>query len=828
MAYDIGPKIGIDGEAEFRKSINAINQNIKTLGTEMAAVTSAYDKNDKSTANLTAQNEVLNKQITAQKEKLEKLNEGLAECTKKYGENDEKSLKWQAAVNTATAELNKMERQLAENNQALEDTGDGINDVSKNLDDAGSAGIKFGDILKANILSDAIISGVKALASAVTDFVKGTIDVGSQFDVSMSQVAATMGTTVDQIQELRDFAMEMGANTAFSASQAADALNYMALAGYDAEQSMEMLPNVLNLAASGSMELAAASDMITDSQTALGLTFEETSILVDQMAKAASTTNTSVSQMGDAILTVGGTAKNLAGGTKELNAVLGVLADNSIKGSEAGTHLRNIMLAMTPTTDAAVAAFEKLNLSSYDSEGNLRALSDIFADLSTALADYTDEEKTLILSDMFNKTDLASVNALLSTSAERWGEVYGAIENASGAAEAMAATQLDNLTGDITLFQSALEGAQIVISDQLTPTLRQFVQFGSEAISRLSTAFQEGGLSGAMEELGTVISDGLAMIMEMLPDMIEAGGQLLGSLIEGIIQNLPLLVEGAADIILTLASGITESLPEMIPTIVDIVLQIVETLIDNVDMLVDAAIEIIVALAEGLINALPTLLEKAPEIVENLVTAIVENAPKLLDSAWELIQSLARGIIDNLPEIGQAAIDIVNTVIDGVGDLWEDIKGVGKNIVNGIWEGIKGMAKWLKNKVTGFFSDVVGGVKDFLGIKSPSKVFAGIGGYMAEGLGVGFGKEIPDVQRRIDRSMNELVNSASGYTVPVQAAGAATSNGGQSPSGTDLAEAIKSAMAGMGVYLGDRQVGEIVTSRQRNKARASGAMVMTY
>ena len=157
----------------------------------------------------------------------------------------------------------------------------------------------------------------------------------------------------------------MGSTTAFSATQAADALNYMALAGYDTETSIEMLPTVLDLAASGSMDLARASDMVTDTQSALGLSLEETSDLVDQMAKTASKSNTSVEQLGDAMLTIGATARNVAGGTTELSTVLGVLADNGIKGSEAGTHLRNILLKMNPDTDKAVAAWENLGISAY-------------------------------------------------------------------------------------------------------------------------------------------------------------------------------------------------------------------------------------------------------------------------------------------------------------------------------------------------------------------------------------------------------------------------------------------------------------------------------
>lgn len=179
--------------------------------------------------------------------------------------------------------------------------------------------------------------------TAVAGFGMSATKTAMNFDSSMSQVAATMGYGVDELntagseaantyQTLSEFAQEMGAKTKFSASESADALNYMALAGYKADESMQMLPNVLNLAASGNMDLADASDMVTDAQSALGLRMDETTQLVDKMAAAASNSNTSVAQLGSAILTVGGTAKTLAGGTTELSTALGLLADNGIKG----------------------------------------------------------------------------------------------------------------------------------------------------------------------------------------------------------------------------------------------------------------------------------------------------------------------------------------------------------------------------------------------------------------------------------------------------------------------------------------------------------------
>lgn len=368
------------------------------------------------------------------------------------------------------------------------------------------------DTLKSSITAAAKAAAVAigAATAAIGAFAKASVETGMQFDSAMSQVAATMGKSVDEIGDLRDFAMEMGANTAFSATQAADALNYMALAGYDAEQSMQALPNVLNLAAAGGIDLAAASDMVTDAQSALGLSMEQSAVLVDQMAMASSKSNTSVAQLGDAILTVGGTAKNLAGGTTELSAALGILADNGIKGAEGGTALRNIILSLSAPTDTAAKAMKSLGVEVFDAEGNMRPLNDTFSDFSAALSSMTQGEQTQVLSEIFNKVDLKSVNALLANTGERFDELTGYIDNAAGAAEKMANTQLDNLAGDITLFKSALEGAQIILSDQLAPSLREFVQFGSEGISKIASAFQEDGLSGAMEAFGTVLSGAAA------------------------------------------------------------------------------------------------------------------------------------------------------------------------------------------------------------------------------------------------------------------------------------------------------------------------------
>ena len=357
-------------------------------------------------------------------------------------------------------------------------------------------------------------SGVKKLETAVKVFVLGkavkklvgfakdAVNTGMAFDSAMSQVAATMGVSTDEIGELREFAKEMGATTAFSANQAAEALNYMALAGYDAEKSMKMLPTVLNLAAAGGFDLGRASDMVTDAQSALGLSIEETETMVNQMAKTASRSNTSVEQLGDAMLTIGGTAKFMAGGTDRLQTVLGLLADNGIKGSEAGTHLRNILLKLSSPTEDGAKLIKELGLEIFDANGNMNDMQDIMLGLNDALSTMTQEDRMTALAELFNTRDLAAVNALLSTSEERWDDLGGSILEAQGAAEQMAQTQLGNLAGDITLLKSAAEGAKIEFSEGISPAIRDVVQRITKALSRPKT---QKFLKEVGQKLGEVI-----------------------------------------------------------------------------------------------------------------------------------------------------------------------------------------------------------------------------------------------------------------------------------------------------------------------------------
>lgn len=351
------------------------------------------------------------------------------------------------------------------------------------------------------------------IGTAVAGIGKAAIGVGQDFEAGMSQVAATMGISSDAVRRnegdfklLSDAAKQAGSTTQFSATQSAEALNYLALAGNDAQTSVSLLPTVLNAAAAGGLELGYASDLITDSMSALGLETEDTTTFVDQLAKTSQKSNTSLGQLGEAILTVGGTAKKLQGGTVELNTALGILADNGIKGAEGGTALRNVILSLSAPTDTAAKELKKLGVNAYDTNGNFRSLDDIFTDLLHSTDNLSESAKNQAFTKIFNKTDLKAVEALLANTGGRFDELSGAIEKSDGAAVAMAKTMNANLKGAFTELNSALEGAGIAIYEKFKEPLTKAVSAATKSIQGLIKAFNEGKLDKALIAIGSALS----------------------------------------------------------------------------------------------------------------------------------------------------------------------------------------------------------------------------------------------------------------------------------------------------------------------------------
>lgn len=628
-------------------------------------------------------------------------------------------------------------------------------------------------------IGKALSLGTKAIgaaSAAVVAFGASSVKTGMEFDKSMSQVYATMGDkanemveyngkTVSSMEALRDFAQEMGAKTAFSASQSADALNYMALAGYDAETSMNMLPNVLNLAAAGNMDLARASDMVTDTQTAFGISLERTSQMVDEMAKASSTGNTSVEQLGDAFLVVGGLAQELNGGLvtladgtqapvdgiQEMEIAMTAMANAGIKGSEAGTHMRNMITKLSSPTADGAKRLEEMGVSAFDAQGKMRSLSDIFGDLNKSMSTMTQQEKIQAISELFNTRDLASAEALLEAVGDDWDKIGESILDSNGAAEEMANTQLDNLAGDVTIFKSALEGVQIALSDKITPALRNFVKIGTEGMSELASAIKDGDMQGAMDALSGIIENVLQSIVEGLPQVVTAGVQLLGALASGIIANLPALGDAVTTILQYFGNMFMENAEAMGETALSLLTSLADGIQENLPIWLETALSLIQSLGEGIVEAFPEMANLGFEIISYLFNLVMDNAPNLIASGLDIVANIALGILNNLPTLITSGGALLNNLLSSFLDRLPEFLEKGGQFVVRMAIGVMQKMPQIISSMTTVMSNLIATIMQ----KMPEILSKGVQiiGQLAKGLI----QNAPAVLSAIASSMIQLI-----------------------------------------------------------------------
>ncbi len=531
----------------------------------------------------------------------------------------------------------------------------GMKDV-KSLVDKGMSAVKSVTSAGASAISEvtkAVTASIAAAGSGVAAFGAYAVTAGKTFEKSMSNVMATMGITKDTIQDgqnsyelLSATAKKMGETTKFSASEAGDALNYLALAGYDAKKACEALPAVLNLAQAGDMDLARTSDLATDAMSALGIeaTNENLTHFGDVLAKTASSSNTSVAQLGEAMLVCGGQTR-LAGMSLEQTAtVLGILADNGIKSAEGGTALRNLLKNIYTPTSQASKAMEALGIQTSDADGNLRDVQDILLDTMSALEKLSEADKMTAMSDIFDVRTIAAASAALNNSSERYDELYAKIMDCNGAMEQMAETQNDNLEGDIYGLKSAFEAVGISVYEGMTLSLRKSVQLGTTYLRQLNDAFKKNGFDGLAEALGDKLGDAVTKISAKIPDFINIGSDIVKSFMKGISNNSKILAKSASEIVLSLATGVLDLFP----------------------MFITVGGQLVSDFADGISEKLPVLAEKALNIVEWLYNGLIENLPKAIDTALEFIEKFGDKLSENSDKIVSVGIEIMKIFADGI------------------------------------------------------------------------------------------------------------------------------------------------------------------
>lgn len=683
------------------KALKSVNSSIKTTQSSLKDVSKLLKLDPTNTELLTQKQKLLKDAIGSTKGKLDalKLAQEQAKAQLESGDlGQDKYDALQREIIETEQELKRLQEQAIESNAALakiEEVGDKLQTAGDKISGAGQK----------------LLPVTAAVAGLGTAAVKTTAD----FDTSMSQVQATMGITKDAMSELngesvntvealRDLAKQMGSETAFSASECADAMNYLALAGYDTQEIYDTLPTVLNLAAAGGIDLASASDMVTDAMSALGMETSEADTMVDQMSKTASTTNTSVAQLGEAILTIGATAKTVKGGTAELNTALGILANNGIKGAEGGTHLRNVILALQSPTDKAAACMEGLGVEVYDSEGNMRSLNDILGDLNTSMDGMTSAEKQNIISSIFNKTDLAAVNSLLSNTGDSWDSLQQSITESGGAAQQMADTQLDNLSGQITILKSALEGLAISFGEILMPKIRAAAKKIQEFVDKLN------GMNDEQKE--TVLK--IAAVVAAIGPMLILFGKVT-STVGTAIKDFSGLTKGIAKLGVKIAgsSGSITGLGSALGAVAGPVLAVVAV----VGTLVAAFVTLWKTNDEFRENIIGTW-NQIKETVSGFCQGIVDRLNSLgfeFESITEVLSAVWQGFCNLLAPVFEGVFNHIaitlSTVLDVILGIVDVFISVFQGDWSGAWEAVKGIFTTMWEGLVSWFENILGTLK---------------------------------------------------------------------------------------------------------------------
>lgn len=502
------------------------------------------------------------------------------------------------------------------------------------------------------------------------------IKVGSDFESAMSNVAAISGATGDELQMLEDTAREMGATTQFSATEAANALSYMALAGWDANQSASALPGVLNLAAASGMDLASASDMVTDYMSAFGMSCEQSGYFADMLAYAQSNANTTAELLGESYKNC---AANMAAAGQDVEtttSLLSMMANQGLKGSEAGTALAAVMRDLTAKMKDGAIKIGDTSVAVQDASGNYRDLTDILKDVESATNGMGDAEKAAALSSTFTSDSIKGLNLILNAGVDSAADFEEQLRKSTGTAGQMADTMNDNLAGAIKSLKSRAEAFGIAVYDSFSVQLKDAVNAAADALGSLTDAFEIGGIAGAFNQLGTLAQQGIQTIITQAPAMTQAAVEMINSF----------------------ASGLAEGIPNALSQALPLILQLTESLRENAGLLIDAGLNLILQLAQGIANSLPTLIEYIPQIVTNIAGIINDNAPTILATGVQVITTLALGLIQALPVLIASLPNIILAIVNVFSAFnWISL---GQLIVNGIKNGVALLGTALKSAGT--------------------------------------------------------------------------------------------------------------------------------
>jgi TP901 family phage tail tape measure protein len=585
--------------------------------------------------------------------------------------------------------------------------------------------------------------GLKA-AKVLGEIALAGIKTAMKFDQQMSRVKAISGATGDEFQQLRDKALEMGSKTMFTASETAQAFEYMGMAGWKTSDMMSGISGVMNLAAASGEDLALVSDIVTDGITAMGLTAKDTDMFVDSLAAAATNSNTNIAKMGETFKYATPLANSLGYNVKDLAVGIGLMANGGIKASQAGTSLRMGLKRLAAPPKAAAAAMDKYGISLKDANGKIMPMSQLMEQLRGKLKGLSKDEKISAASAIFGANAMSGWLNVINASDKDFNKLTKALQNSDGAAAKMAETMQDNLAGQITIIKSTIEGLLIKIGDQFTPILRELAKALQVVGDYLNTNF-ETILMSIHDLIHGLIVNGFQPFRENVlnlfpPEMKNTVNNIinkiiefrttLGNVVNAVMNFLAPIGQMFKDTftaidwtpILNGFNRIKESVPSLlnilkllgvvlgiiVAVILGVVVGAVNALIavfDNVIGMIVNVINIFTSLIDIIVGLVTGDFETLKQGFMNLFDSIISLVNNFKDLALDLIFGFVEGVIQFFMSLYHALVggSIIPDLVNGIITWFTNLKDKAINLINS-----------LKNKLINIFNTLKTGVTNII------------------------------------------------------------------------------------------------------------------
>lgn len=652
----------------------------------------------------------------------------------------------------------------------------GFNDGTQSIGNSAKKGM--------SIVTKAFAAGTAAVSAGGLAVIK----MGSDFEAQMSRVKAISGATQEDFQKLRDQALQLGADTSFSASQAAEGMENLAAAGFSVTETMEAMPGLLDLAAASGEDLSASSDIAASAIRGFGLEASEAAHVADVLAANANMTNSSVAQTGEALKYIAPVARAAGISLEETSAAIGLMANAGIQGSQAGTTLRGALSRLSKPTDDMCQVMDQLGLEFYDSEGKMKSLHDQIEMLQKATKGMTDEQRNNALVTLYGQESLSGMLALINEGPDSLDKLTKSFQECDGIAKETAATMQDNFQGAFEQMTGSLETLAIRLYDSVSEPLKNLANLGTDAINQLTEGLQTNGVFGMAMAGANIVGSLISSFLTQAPLLLSQGMTMVAQLSQGLVQGIPNLISSALTMIQTFATnlanqapviiqkgfemlsnlvqGILNALPVMIQQLPQIITTFANIINDNFPTILMKGAELLLQFIKGILSAIPTLIANIPQIIQAIISVILaynwlnlgkqiiqffgngiskmvsfvsskaggifntvvnalKNLPQtLMNLAKNMISKFGKSITNATGTVKGAVKGVFNAVVNGLKSLPSQMVNIGKNLIKGLWNGINDMVGWIGNKIKSFGKGVLDGIKDFFGIHSPSKLLA--------------------------------------------------------------------------------------------------------